>query len=304
MLDCAPPNIVTVIEAPAENIGGAMVGFLLAPFQPLREQLTAITGIGLDADVPEGAALRRMKLRVEGNPELNYLASGTRAGSRVVFIHGSPGVAEEWARFLADVPAGQYRAAVDRPGFGASVEQEPVLSIADQARLIAPLLGDGSVVVGYSFGGPVALRLAVDHPHQVKGIVLIGSAGDPEREETHPLQHVAALPYFSALLPIELANSNAELLALRPELETLAEDLGRIDVPVTIVQGLQDTLVPPENAAYIRSRLSPTLSARVVLIEDGDHFLPWTHTRLIEDVIACAIDDGSGQSLSDGPPPR
>ncbi|RST79361.1 alpha/beta fold hydrolase [Aquibium carbonis] len=299
MLDCAPPAIVTIIEAPADNIGGAVVDFLLAPLQPLREQLTAITGIGLDADVPEGAALRRMTLRLEGGGTLNYLASGTRAGARVVFIHGSPGVAEEWAGFLANVPAGQYRAAVDRPGFGESIDQEPVLSIGEQARAIAPLLGDGSVVVGYSFGGPVALRLAVDFPDKVGSVVLIGSAGDPAQEETHPLQLVAALPYFSALLPAELANSNAELLALRPELEQLATGLGRIAAPVTIVQGLQDTLVPPENAAYIRAQLSPDLPARVVLIEGGDHFLPWTHAPLIEEVLACAVADAAGQ-----PPPE
>lgn len=303
MIDCAPPQALIVFEAPAESVGDAVINFFLAPFQPLREQLTAITGLGLDADVPDTPALRRMSLPSETGP-LNYLAGGPRDGRRVVFLHGSPGVAEEWAGFLAQGPAGQYRIAVDRPGFGESIEQEPVLSLEEQADAIAPLLGEGSVVVGYSYGGPVAMRLAVDYPGKVHSLVLVGSAGDPEQEDTHPLQLLAATPYFSLLLPVELANANAELLALRPELEKLAGDLARIEAPVTIVQGLRDTLVPPENAVFISARLSPAMRARVLLVEDGDHFLPWTHRDLIEDAIACAIGDAAAQASPDGSPSR
>jgi pimeloyl-ACP methyl ester carboxylesterase len=302
MIDCALPPPQIVAEAPAESVGDAVIEFLLAPFQPLREQLTAITGLGLDTELPEDAALRRMSIRVDGIERLNYLAGGSRSGRRVLFVHGSPGVAEEWASFLAQAPEGQHRLAVDRPGFGESVEQEPVLSLAGQAGAIAPLLGEGSVVVGYSYGGPVALRLAIDHPGRVDGVVLVGSAADPELEDTHPLQLLAATPYFSLLLPAELANANAELLALRPELEQLGAELSRIEAPVTIVQGLRDTLVPPENVAYLTARLVPT--ARVVLVEEGDHFLPWTHGQLIEQAIECAIGDAAAHSASARSPSR
>jgi pimeloyl-ACP methyl ester carboxylesterase len=48
-------------------------------------------------------------------------------------------------------------------------------------------------------------------------------------------------------LPKALAHSNAELLALRRELEELGNGLGWIRAPVTILQGLHDTLVPAES---------------------------------------------------------
>jgi pimeloyl-ACP methyl ester carboxylesterase len=304
LLDCMPPAEVIVIPAPVPTLGEAGLNFLLAPFQPLREQLTAITGIGLetdeDWDAAPDAALRRVILpRLEDRPPFSFLAAGRPGGQRIIFVHGSPGTAEEWAAFLSDVPEGRYALAVDRPGFGDSGE-EPVVDLRTQAKAVEPLLattgGDGVVVVGYSYGGAVALQLAVDYPDRIAGLLLIASAADPTREEVHPLQELAALEFFEALLPRELANANAELLALRPELEELAGHLAQIEVPVTVVQGLSDTLVPPENAAYIREMLSSVGTMRVIFVEEADHFLPWTHEDLLKTALDCVIEDAWGQS--------
>ena len=295
MIDCAHPHAVTVIEAPAEGLAEAALDALLAPLQPLREQFTAITGIGLDSEVPAGAPPGRWRLDASG---VSYLVAGQPDGRRVLFIHGSPGRAEEWGTFLGDVPPAQYRLAVDRPGFGESPLVAAPLALAAQAAAVAPLLGPGTVLVGYSYGGPVALRLAVDWPDQVAGVVLVGSAADPAREVTHPLQALAATNFIAQILPTELAHSNAELMALKPELELLAGDLGRINASVTIVQGLRDTLVPPENASFIATHIDPAVPVRVVLIEDGDHFLPWTHPEILEAAIGCALADAGDQ----GPP--
>ncbi|MFN4128864.1 MAG: alpha/beta fold hydrolase, partial [Paracoccaceae bacterium] len=125
------------------------------------------------------------------------------------------------------------------------------------------------------------------------GVLLIGAAVDPGLEEIHPLQEVAALEFFQQMLPTELSNSNAELMSLRNGLELLADDLTGLHMPVTIVQGTDDTLVPPSNALYLQSRL-PDASA-LVLIEEADHFLPWTHTDLLGEALDCLIKDGLAQ---------
>jgi pimeloyl-ACP methyl ester carboxylesterase len=310
ILDCTPPAEVIVIPAPEPTLGEAALNLLLTPFQPLREQFTAITGLGLESDEDwdetPGAAPRRVVLAgTADRSRLSYLAAGRPGGQRVVFVHGSPGMAEEWAAFLADVPGTRYNLAVDRPGFGESGEEAEV-DLKAQAKAVEPLLttasGDGVVVVGYSYGGAVALRLAADYPDKVAGLLLIASAADPTREEVHPLQELAAVDFFEALLPRELANANAELLALRPELEELAESLGKIDVPVTVVQGLSDTLVPPENATYLQSMLPLASPMRVILVEDADHFLPWTHPDLLKAALGCVLSDAFGQRSDEESP--
>lgn len=308
-IDCAAPREVIVIEAPAPSVAEATLDALLDPLQPLREQFMAVTGMGLDVDAAENPSPVRYTLPAAGSGiEVSFLAAGDPDGKRVLFIHGSPGVAEEWGNFLIDVPVGYYHIAVDRPGFGGSEPDRPFIGLVDQARAISPLLhahdGQKVILVGYSFGGPVALRLAADFPELVGGVMLIGSAADPTEEEVHPLQSLAAMEMFAGLLPSELANSNAELLALKEQLEHLARDLGHIGAPVTVVQGLRDTLVPPENAVYLQTRLSGT-SVRLMLVEEGDHFLPWTHRELLEKALSCVINDGrSPEDSGSGDPTR
>lgn len=295
---CPPPGETIVIPAPEQTLAEDALDFVLEPFQPLREQISAITGIGLEPDDAwpgeQDRAVRRMRLAPEGGrADLAYLAAGRPGGRRVIFLHGSPGTAEEWDRFLLKVPVGQYHLAVDRPGFGASGDR-PEPDLAGQAAAVAPLLAAGpAVLVGYSYGGPVALRLAADYPDRIAGLLLIGAAADPALEETHPLQQLAALDFFAGLLPTELANANAELLNLRPGLEDLAPDLARVIAPVTLVQGLADALVPPENVPFLQAHLPSRPGPRVMLVEDADHFLPWTHPDLLRAALDCVLGDGA-----------
>lgn len=300
VLDCPPPCMV-VVEQVREAEASAIVQAL--PGLPeVIETAVAITGWGLETEATEGEVerLRRGSVRV-GPPvdgPVGYLAAGSLAGRRVVFVHGSPGQAREWADYLVDAPAGLGLVAVDRPGFGDSAAEEPVTALAAHAAALEPFLRagpEGTILVGYSFGAPVAVRAAIDYPDRVGGLVLIGGALDPALEEAHPLQVVGAADPIEAVLPSDLAQSNQELLALRGELERLRPDLARIAVPVTIVHGTADTLVPVGNVAYMVANLTGSPMKRVVLVDEADHFLPWTGRDLIEAEIG-RLARGSGRS--------
>jgi pimeloyl-ACP methyl ester carboxylesterase len=264
-------------------------------YRSLRERFQAITGLGLShADMAQDPPPRHRLPGRDGLPELSYLAMGDPGGRTVVFIHGTPGAASDWTPFLRRAPAGQHRLAVDRPGFGRSGPGAPVVALSDQARALAALLQSGqrpAVVVGSSYGGPVALNLAAEHPDLVAGILLVGAAGDPEREKTHPLQRLAATGAIRGLLPRALAHSNAELLALRQELEVLSKRIGRIRAPVTILQGLHDTLVPAESASYLAAGLVGAVRTRLVLVEQAGHFLHILFADLVEEALHHLLAD-------------
>ena len=284
-------------DTPDVVVVGPCAGVATGRPSVLRERFQAITGVGLSPRRAGGRPPRRHHLPGDSTtPALSYLAAGDPAGQPVVFVHGTPGEASDWAHFLDEVPPGQYRIAVDRPGFGRSGPGAPVAALRDQARAIAVLvearLGP-SIIVGSSYGGPVSLQLAAHHREVVSGLVLVGSAADPARESVHPLQRLAALPPLGKLLPRALAHSNAELLALRAELGALRTGLGRIRAPVTILQGLHDTLVPAENAVYLADRLSNAARRRVILVERAGHFLHLLRAGLVEDALgqmAGAVD--------------
>jgi len=115
------------------------------------------------------------------------VASTVGAGGTALLIHGSgPGVSA-WAnwRLVMPVLAKQMRVvAPDMIGFGYS--ERPADGRYDMDRWVDQAVGLldalGIVqtdLVGNSFGGALALALAIRHPQRVRRLVLMGSVGVP-----------------------------------------------------------------------------------------------------------------------------
>ncbi len=114
---------------------------------------------------------------------IHVLEAGPKSDRPLVFIHGLGGSLSSW-QFLMGALSGSHRmTALDLPGHGNSSKSEPEstdYSVDGLASAIATALNDGkrkpSIVVGHSLGGAVALKLAIEHPDLVAGLVLIDSA--------------------------------------------------------------------------------------------------------------------------------
>jgi pimeloyl-ACP methyl ester carboxylesterase len=208
-------------------------------------------------------------------------------------VHGTPGSATAWSDYLLSPPSGTEVVALDRPGFGRSGPAGVMTSLADQAAVVLAMIptdGRPVLLLGHSLGGAVVARVAADHPERVSALVLLAASLDPALESIHPLQIVGAWPLVKALLPRSLRNANAELMALKPELEALAAALPRITAKVVIVHGTQDDLVPVANVPFMQSRLAGARCVKTVLLEGQNHFLPWNSETVVRDAIRVALD--------------
>jgi pimeloyl-ACP methyl ester carboxylesterase len=115
----------------------------------------------------------------------NYLEAGT--GDPVVLIHGSgPGVTSyaNWRLVLPALAENFRVVAPDMVGFGFSERpaniEYGVQTWADQVvGLMDTLELPTAHMVGNSFGGAIALRIATQHPDRVGKLVLMGSMGVP-----------------------------------------------------------------------------------------------------------------------------
>jgi pimeloyl-ACP methyl ester carboxylesterase len=115
----------------------------------------------------------------------NYLEAGT--GDPVVLIHGSgPGVTSyaNWRLVLPALAENFRVVAPDMVGFGFSERpaniEYGVQTWADQVvGLMDTLELPKAHLVGNSFGGAIALRIATQHPDRVGKLVLMGSMGVP-----------------------------------------------------------------------------------------------------------------------------
>ena len=259
----------------------------------------ALAAVGCAPPGPRAASslVEAMRTPVAVKPPLDLtlsvLRSGDTTGPRVILVHGTPGTAASWADYLLAPPPGVEVLAIDRPGFGLSGPAHALPKLADQAAAVRALLpADGRPVVllGHSLGGPVVARVAADEPQRIAGVVLLAASLSPELETIHPMQHVGAWPLVRSLLPRAIRNANAELMALKPELEALALDLPRITAPVVIVHGTADDLVPVANVPFMQARLTGARCVKTVLLPGRNHFLPWNAEPEVRDAIRVALE--------------
>jgi len=114
----------------------------------------------------------------------NYLEAGSGSGT-VVLIHGSgPGVTaySNWRLVLPALGEDFHVLAPDMVGFGYSDRPDDVeynvQTWADQTVGFMDAMGIKKAhLVGNSFGGAIALRIATQHPERVDQLVLMGSMG-------------------------------------------------------------------------------------------------------------------------------
>ncbi|MEO1100405.1 MAG: alpha/beta hydrolase [Pseudomonadota bacterium] len=135
------------------------------------------------------------------------------AGPPVLMIHGASANAREFDWSLAPRLADNHRIFMaDRPGHGHSERPEDAYELGVQAAQMAGVLealapGEKAVIVGHSFGGGVALRLALDRPDLVDGLVLLapvshdwGGGGETWYNKYAGAPVIG--PIFSQLVPI------------------------------------------------------------------------------------------------------
>ncbi len=111
--------------------------------------------------------------------DLQYAEQGIFTGNAVIFLHG---IGDSWHSFesiLKVLPENIHAFALSLRGHGDSEKPATGYSIKDFAGDVAQFIRMQDLkcvyVVGHSMGGMVAQQLVLDHPHLVKGMVLIDS---------------------------------------------------------------------------------------------------------------------------------
>ena len=114
---------------------------------------------------------------------LHYYAMGPASGPPVVLVHGLGGRSEDWRNLAPHLARAGYRVYLpDLVGYGQS--EQPAgfsYSIPDEARVVVAFfdaLGLKQVDLGgWSMGGWIVQRLALEHPERVRKLMLFDSAG-------------------------------------------------------------------------------------------------------------------------------
>ena len=253
----------------------------------------------------------------------------------VLALHGQPGSGRDFDLFARALDAehrrrfpespGAHLLAPDRPGWG-SRASEPAGGFAagadDAVRVLDEEGVDRAVVLGFSWGGGVALELARRHADRVGALVLAASIGPGEptafdrllarpvpgraicagglaasrlllrRRSVHGLLG-GAIPgvdpthvrhFADHSLPGAVLDSfMVEQQALVREFPAVLEHLGTLRVPTVVVAGDRDRLIAPGSARGLAAAIP---DADLRLIPGAGHFLPGVAAPVLAEVVA------------------
>jgi len=225
--------------------------------------------------------------------KLRYVSIGSDTLPTLFFIHGSPASMSLYrGRFVDTTILRTFRVmAVDRPGYGYSGFGDPEPSIQKQSEMLHAILDSmykarhPIIVVGGSFGAPIACRLAMDHPELVDGLVLTGPAIGPGREKVFWFAPIIENPAIRWFIPRMFRSANTEKLHHKAELEKMLPYWKNIRVPVMYLQGAKDNLIDTTNASFAREHLVNAPYLDIYFFPNRHHYLARYEWPTIKDRI-------------------
>lgn len=256
----------------------------------------------LEDSFPPGEAPRAAVYTLEDGGALAARETGSPEGPLILFVHGTPGSWNDFAGVMGDeaLRSRAWMVSVDRPGWGGSVGAGLRPELGAQARALGAVLDEApgrrpAILVGHSYGAPVAALLAMEEPERVGALVLVAGSIDPELEKATWYQRLGRTRLVRWMVPEVLVRADEEIVDLRPQLEALLPRWGDLTIPVVVIQGEKDRLVPPANADFAARQLSHA-SLEMQRIADQGHLIPWQKPELIRDALLALLEAESGSA--------
>ncbi|CAL9455328.1 alpha/beta fold hydrolase [Streptomyces sp. enrichment culture] len=253
-----------------------------------------------------------------------HLAETGDAGPLVLCLHGIGSSSAAFAPQTGALAAAGHRVvAWDAPGYGRSADPDGDLTLDDYADTAAAVIRDRAAdahVVGVSWGGVIALRLATRHPELVASLTVAdstpGSGTSPEkaaamRARVPELERLGPRAFaeergprlLSPDAPPELVRRVVDTMAdsirtpgYRQAAESMAAtdlrgELADVTAPTLVLCGDQDRVTGPDASQVLAGGLHRT--AYVIVKDAGhlanqerpEHFNAWllSHLHIVTD---------------------
>lgn len=216
----------------------------------------------------------------------SYLSKGSKS---TLLLHGWRSDGLIWNDIAMRLNKDGYSVyAIDLPGFGGSSIPKKAFTVSDYADIVSRFSEKvgikNFVLVGHSFGGRIAIKLATKESKPVQKLVLVDSAGFVNGKKQKHLFYVKLVrplfrPKFMQGIRTRIYQKmGAEDYVATPYLretflrvvkEDLSEDLSRIYIPTLLLWGEHDKETP---VSFGRKMNTLIQNSRLIILPSAGHF--------------------------------
>jgi pimeloyl-ACP methyl ester carboxylesterase len=302
-----------------------LVGSFMAA-QSAPAPLTAQEEKTMAVETTQAAAPKTGHIEANG---VRYYYEIHGQGEPLLLLHGGLGSIDMFGPNLPALAEGRQVIAVDLHGHGRTAlgdRQIDPVDIGDDMAEIIEQLGHQQVdVLGYSFGGGVGLRLAIQHPEKVRRLALVsaGFAQDGFYPEMLPMQAQVGAAMAELMKGTPMYES---YMAVAPKPEDFprlldnmgaymrqpfnwASDVKTLEMPVMLVYGDSDMFRPEhivefyqllggglKDAGWAREHMSRN---RLAIIPDLTHYEMGVAPALARTVLPFLNGESGAKSWAD-----
>lgn len=265
---------------------------------------------------------------------LAYVEEG-QIGRSLLFIHGLGGDHRHWTKNIETISQHHHCVAPDLPGHGQSGKEDYPYTMLFFAQVLRALVEEKKInrptLIAHSMGAQIAIHMALHHPHLFSALILIAPAGleefstleklwlknlsSPATLKAGALDHLLhnfennfyrSRPEAKRLLDPELLAGDQKELERYSELmsacvqamldETVHERLHRLTMPVTMIFGENDFLIPNKlihpgltTRALAEAAVKKIPNGKLFLLPQAGHFVNWETAEEVNKIILDAL---------------
>lgn len=201
----------------------------------------------------------------------------------LVFVHGTIGSCANFEAYMNDSTLTEHfnMLSYDRIGYNYNDPHSVQESIAFERDMLHSILdqlpNDNTILVGYSYGGPIALATR----KKLKKVVLLAPAVYSAVEPMPWMVNLYRWPMTRWMIPKVWQEASKEKLSHRSDLQNFEKTWAATPNQVISMHGNSDWIVPLENSTYLQKQL-PSSRFQLIPLHDAGHDLVWSRFEPIK----------------------
>ncbi|WGH75628.1 alpha/beta hydrolase [Tenacibaculum tangerinum] len=209
----------------------------------------------------------------------------------IVFVHGTIGSSIDFIEYMKDsaLLRNANMISYDRIGYNYRDKNAVQESIAFERDMLHAILQnlnpEKTIVVGYSYGGPIALALQ----KRVRSIVLLAPAVYSKVEPMPWLLNLYEWKLTRWLVPPIWQEASKEKLSHKHDLQLFENTWKSTPNNVVSIHGTKDRIVPFENSLFLEEQF-PKSQFELISIPDAGHGFIWSKFDTIKHYLIKQLD--------------